>query len=206
MNEIRTGAGRPVVSRETSERLAIYAKLVRKWSPRINLVARSTLPVLESRHIADSAQLFALAPAAASWADLGTGAGFPGLVCAILAAEDRPATTFTLVESDQRKSAFLRTAIRETGLSVSVVTERAESLAPLASSVLSARALADLSTLLDLTERHLAPSGTALFPKGATWEKEVAEARARWSFSVTAHTSETHPDAVILQIGDVAHV
>ncbi|SLN56256.1 Ribosomal RNA small subunit methyltransferase G [Roseivivax jejudonensis] len=196
----------PDVSRETTERLEHYANLVRKWSPKINLVSRTTLADLENRHIADSAQIFACAPTARRWADLGSGAGFPGLVCAILALERSPDTTFTLVESDLRKATFLRTVIRETGLTATVVSERAECTEPLAADVVSARALADLATLLSYAARHMASGGTALFPKGATWEKEVADAQAAWSFSMTRHKSGTHPDAVILQIGDVAHV
>ncbi len=194
------------VSRETTERFAALAALVRKWSPKINLVSRSTLDALEDRHIADSAQLFDLAPPARSWADLGSGAGFPGLVCAILAAERSPGTAFTFVESDTRKATFLRTALRELGLAAEVKAARIEALDPLGADVVSARALAELPALLGHVHRHMAPTGTALLPKGAAWEKEVTEARETWSFSLSRHTSVTHPDAVILQIGDVFHV
>ena len=94
------------VSRETSDRLATLAGLVRKWSPKINLISRSTLDHLEERHIADSAQIYDLAPAGCrTWVDLGAGAGFPGLVLAALAAERQPDLRMTLVESDQRKAA-----------------------------------------------------------------------------------------------------
>jgi len=196
---------RPDVSRETLERLSIYAALVEKWNPRINLVSRASLPDLATRHVADSAQVHALAPhPVAHWADLGSGGGFPGLVIAILAQETGSPARNTLVESDARKCAFLRTVIRETGISATVLSERIEDAAPLGADVLSARALADLSALLGHAERHLAPGGTAIFPKGASWRHEVAEAQRKWQFTSRVDTSMTDPDAVILHVTGVS--
>lgn len=193
------------VSRETKERLSIYATLVEKWTPRINLVSRASLPYLRTRHFEDSAQLHALAPhPVAHWADLGSGGGFPGLVIAILAQETGSPTHVTLVESDARKSAFLRTVIRETGITATVTTERIETTAPLAVDVLSARALADLPTLLGHAVRHLAPDGTALFPKGATWRQELAAAQSKWQFTSRVDKSRTDPSAVILRVTGVS--
>lgn len=195
------------VSRETADRLALYAGLLRTWNPKINLVSKQTLADLETRHIADSAQLLALAPEnATTWADLGSGGGFPGLVIAIHAAERRPALRVTLVESDQRKAAFLRTVAQRTGVPVTVHAERIEAVPPLGTDVLSARALAPLSALLDHAARHLAPSGTALFPKGATWRAEVAEALERWRFRCENHPSATSQDGAILRIGGIDRV
>lgn len=192
------------VSRETIGRLELYAALLVKWTPRINLVAKSTLEDLWNRHIEDSAQLFPLAPhPVAHWADLGSGGGFPGLVVAILGAEhDSPHTT-TLIESDARKSAFLRTVIRETGVNASVITDRIENVPPLAADVVSMRALADLSTLLSHIHRHMAPHGTALVPKGERWKKELAEAQTRWNFEYRLATSKTEPGSVVLSITGV---
>lgn len=193
------------VSRETAGRLDAYAALLEKWNPAINLVARSTLPDLWTRHILDSAQLLDLAPAGAtSWVDLGSGGGFPGLVVAILAAERRPRLTLTLVESDLRKATFLGTVVRELGLTTRICAERSESLDPLGADVVSARALAPLTELLSHAKRHLAPGGVALFPKGAAHEAEIAEALERWRFSVQKHPSRTEPEAVVLSIGDIA--
>ncbi len=193
------------VSRETLDRLEHYAALIQRWTPRVNLVAASTLDSLWTRHILDSAQIFPLAPPTArTWADLGSGAGLPGIVMAILAAEKRPALSVHLVESDRRKAVFLRTAIRETGINASVHVARAETLGPLHADVVSARALAPLDTLLDLAERHLAPEGVALFPKGANWRSEVDTALARRRFRCEDVPSVTAPDAVILKIGDIA--
>ena len=101
------------VSRETSELLEAYVALIRKWTRKINLVAPSTLETIWDRHIADSAQVYDLAPPeAVTWADFGTGAGLPGLVAAILAKRDRPDLIVTLVESDKRKAILCRTVVR----------------------------------------------------------------------------------------------
>lgn len=194
------------VSRETSERLELYAELLQRWNPRINLVSRASLPQLWSRHFLDSAQLFALRPARArTWADLGSGGGFPGLVVAALAAEAAPELRVTLVESDARKAAFLATAARELGLAVTVHADRIETLPPLGAEVLSARALAPLDPLLGYAARHLGPDGRALLPKGAGHAEEIAEARRRWRFDLRIHPSRSAPDGVILDIGALAH-
>ena len=193
------------VSRETKDRLSHYAGLLEKWNPRINLVSRSSIAHLRDRHFEDSAQLYALASHPVDhWADLGSGGGFPGLVIAILAQETGSPARVTLVESDARKSAFLRTVIRETGVAATVRTERVEATHPLNADILSARALADLSTLLGFAAHHLAPTGTALFPKGATWRQEAVEAQSKWQFSYEVVTSETDPAAVILRVTGVS--
>jgi 16S rRNA (guanine527-N7)-methyltransferase len=195
------------VSRETFERLQCYAALLEKWTLKINLISRSTIPFIWSRHIRDSLQVYRAGPEAFdSWVDLGSGGGLPGVVVAILAAESPAQKMVRLVESDGRKAAFLRTALRETAVPGSVICERIEALAPQGADVLSARALADLNTLLGFAARHLSPSGVALFSKGATWEKEVEEARREWSFSCEALESETEKGSVILKIGDIARV
>ncbi|MWD27084.1 16S rRNA (guanine(527)-N(7))-methyltransferase RsmG [Aquicoccus sp. SCR17] len=194
------------VSRETSDRLKTYESLLQTWNPRINLVSRSTLSEAWTRHIVDSVQIFDLAPGFTHWADLGSGGGFPGLVCAILAAERVPDAEFTLVESDQRKCAFLRSVARETGVKVQVKASRIEALPPLGADLLSARALADLPALLTHAERHLSPAGTAIFPKGRQWEKEVEAARKTWQFDLETSKSITDEQAVILQIKGVSRV
>ncbi|TCO73434.1 16S rRNA (guanine(527)-N(7))-methyltransferase RsmG [Rhodovulum euryhalinum] len=196
------------VSRETSARLTRYAALLRKWSPVINLVARSTLDVLEERHLLDSAQVFEHLPSRAQrWTDLGSGGGFPGLVVAILAAECAPELEVDLIESDQRKAVFLRTVAQELGLTnVTVFSERIEDVPPRGSDVVSARALAPLSALLGHADRHLARDGIALFPKGVRHAAELDEALASWRFDVQKIPSTTDPQAVILKIGGIARV
>lgn len=195
------------VSRETIQRLQVLEALTRKWTARINLVSRNSSDDIWARHILDSAQLFNLAPGSArSWLDLGSGGGYPGLVIAIIASERNPDLRVTLVESDLRKAAFLNTAIRELCLTARVLSERAETLAPQAAEVISARALAPLPRLLELAERHLAIGGMAIFPKGATWQKELNDALETWRFSVQKHLSTTDPGSVILTIGEIARV
>lgn len=196
------------VSRETSARLHSYAALLRKWNPAINLVARSTLNDLENRHIADSVQIFDLAPSnARHWVDLGSGGGFPGLVIAILATGKSSDLKVTLIESDLRKATFLRTVCRELNLQrAEVLDQRIETAPPQGADVLSARALAPLDQLLGFAERHLAPEGIALFPKGARHADEVDAALASWRFDVQNHPSKTDPQAVVLKLGGIARV
>ena len=202
-----TGQLGPVnVSRETEERLRHLESLLRKWNPAINLVSKSTLDSAWDRHILDSAQLYALGSSAGHWVDLGSGGGFPGLVIACLAAGAGDPLKVTLIESDQRKATFLRQAARELSLPATILSQRIESAEPQAADTLSARALAPLPNLLAFAARHMSPSGTALFPKGATWQQEVEAARKDWHFDLTTRTSTTDPDAVILIVKAVSHV
>lgn len=189
------------VSRETFDKLGLYAALLRKWNSRINLVARSTLEDMWARHILDSLQLLHLVEdPAPQWADLGSGGGFPGLVIAIAAQETGNPQRVTLVESDQRKATFLRTVLRETATPGRVIAERIEQTQPLGANILSARALADLTALLGFADRHLAPGGLCLFPKGKNWKSELQSARQAWHFSYQAIPSQTESQAVVLKI------
>jgi len=195
------------VSRETSERLKVLADLLLKWNPRINLVSKSTLDNLWTRHILDSAQIYHLAQHPTQhWVDIGSGGGFPGLVVALMAAEENSPELVTLIESDQRKCAFLRTVLRETGTAATVITKRIEKAEPQQASILSARALADLSTLFSFAERHLTSNGTAIFQKGASWQKEVEHAQESWSFNLDVITSITEPNSVVLKVKDIRRV
>lgn len=197
--------GKIDVSRETMDRLNVYAALLRKWNPAINLVAKSTLSELWNRHFLDSAQIFTLAdPQRGVWADLGSGGGFPGLVVAVLAAEKAPDLAVTLVESDARKAAFLTAAARECGVRACVVADRIEVIPPLSARYLSARALAPLSKLLEYGARHLAADGVAYFNKGGGWRDEIADARRIWRFEATAHPSMTDANSAILEVKGVA--
>jgi len=193
------------VSRETTERLRRLTHLVRKWSPRINLVASSQLADLWERHISDSAQLFAHAPKnPRRWVDLGSGGGFPGLVISVLAAAREWSTEFVLVESDQRKATFLRSAAREVGVTPTVLASRSEELASLSADVLSARALAPLDQLLAHVVRHLAPGGVAILPKGAGHDAEIREARLTWGFACERFPSITDQNAAILRLREIS--
>lgn len=194
------------VSRETLEALEHYGTLLRKWNARINLVSKSSIEELWNRHILDSAQVYGLAPRSGAWVDIGSGGGFPGLVVAAIAKELEPTRAFTLIESDVRKCAFLRTVSQELRLNVTILAKRVEDVPAVGAQVMSARALADLSALLVFCDLHLAEQGTALFLKGATWEKEVEAARTMWSFDLQAHKSKTHSEAAVLELKDIKRV
>jgi len=195
------------VSRETFLRLEAFVALLEKWNPKINLISKSTVPDIWLRHIADSIEVYRAGPPAFDkWVDLGSGAGLPGVIFAILAQDHTSQGQVSLVESDQRKSAFLRAALRETGTTGRIYASRIEDLPPLQADVLSARALADLTTLLGFAERHLSRGGIALFSKGVSWEKEVLAAKQLWSFTCEPIHSRTEEGSVILRIGEISRV
>ena len=195
------------VSRETKTQFELLADMVAHWSKRINLVSRSSSATFWERHIFDSAQIYALKPDHCKrWLDLGSGAGFPGLVVAIMAIKSDPEISVTLVESDKRKAVFLREAARQLDLRVHVLDSRIESLPPLEADILSARALAPLSKLCGFANRHLRDGGIALFPKGQSHHGEIVSARKEWDFSLTIHTSMTDSSSVILEMEALKHV
>lgn len=192
------------VSRETFSALEEFAELVRRWNPTINLVSKSTVPDLWTRHIVDSAQLFSHAPPGAKlWLDIGSGGGFPGIVVAVLAKELQPQLKVALVESDLRKATFLREACRTLGLNAQVHSARIESLPPAQADVLSARALAPLPALLAYADLHLNTAGIALFPKGAQYDSELSEARKAYFFDVKLFPSLLEPTAAILEVRNI---
>ena len=192
------------VSRETLEKLEAYAALLRKWTNKINLISKSSEQDLEHRHIWDSAQIYRSMDG--DWLDLGSGGGLPGIVLAILAQGEADKQKMTLVESDQRKAVFLRTCVREFSLPCTIRSQRISEIQPAQADVISARALTDLTGLLDMSEIHLAPGGRCLFMKGARWREEVSVAQEKWRFSHTAIPSNTHPEAVILDIKEIERV
>ena len=199
------------VSRETIGRLETYADLLKQWQRTINLVAPKTLDDVWHRHFADSAQLYRLIPEhARELVDLGSGAGFPGLVLAIIGAEqssssDRSdALRVRLVESDTRKAAFLRDVTRRTGIAVDIMSTRIESItnsASLASvDVVTSRALAPLPRLLELSEPLFASDTVGLFLKGKAVNDEIDAAQRTWSFDLALKESVTYADARIAVI------
>lgn len=194
------------VSRETGDRLDALCALVKKWTPTVNLVAKSTVPDMWLRHVLDSAQLFYLAPSKTRrWIDLGSGAGFPGLVIAALAKETRPDLKVTLIESDQRKAAFLVEAARTMEVSVKVLRSRVEAADPQAADVVSARAFSSLDGLCRCAKLHLCEGGVAIFPKGSNVGGEIEVARAHWTFSMNIHQSKTDSTASVLVLRDIQH-
>jgi 16S rRNA (guanine527-N7)-methyltransferase len=192
------------VSRETLQRLGIYAGLLVKWQRAVNLVARDSLEDLWRRHILDSAQLKPLLPPQPATGprvvvDLGSGAGFPGMVLAILGAGD-----VHLIESHRRKCAFLAEVARATGTRVFIHAARLEELAPWPAHVVTARALAPLSRLLGLAAPFLGPGGVCLFLKGRKVEEELTAAGKEWKMRVERIPSVSDPAGTILRLGNIS--
>jgi len=191
------------VPRETIHRLVRYADLLAHWQKSTNLVAPSTLPLLWSRHFADSAQIRGLAPEARLWLDLGSGAGFPGLIVAILQA-GKPNFRMHLVESNRKKCAFLAEVARETKAPVDIHAMRIEELAESAQSlkpdVVSARALAPAPRLFELASPFFGPRTRGLFLKGREAEAELEAARAAWEFTSRLHPSLTSSSSHIVEV------
>lgn len=198
------------VSRETIERIEIFAGLLRDWQKTINLVAPSTLDHLWHRHFADSAQLATHVPETAeTFLDLGSGAGFPGLVLAMLvtdAARPHPLTAFRLVESDARKAAFLREVARQTDLPVDILCGRIEKFAiqdRFDSDVITARALAPLDRLLPLISPFFSVKSKALLLKGRNAASEIEAAEENWRMVCELVPSLTDRDARLIVISDL---
>ena len=187
------------VSRETLERLETFVALLQSWNTRINLVSHGDAEQLWTRHVLDSLQLIRLFPnEAQSAVDLGSGAGFPGLVLAIAGG-----VRFTLIEADARKAAFLREAGRLTTTDVTVLNARIERIRLPKTDLITARALAPLDKLLRFGVPLLKAEGTMLFLKGAQAEKEIADAERRWTMRLERHISLTSEGGVILRISEV---
>lgn len=186
------------VSRETLARLDAYAACLGKWNRRINLVGAATLPALWQRHFLDSAQLARWIPAPdATVLDVGSGAGFPGLVLAIIGAG-----RVTLAESDKRKAAFLREAARLAGTAVAVHAVRVEDWRA-TPDVITARAVAPLPRLLDQTAHLVGDTTQYLLLKGPDIEDELTAATISWKLQVERHPSLTDPRGVIVQLSQV---
>lgn len=195
------------VSRETMRDLNAYVKLTKKWTKKINLIGKSTVQHIWSRHIADSLQIVQHAGKnPTSWVDIGSGAGFPGLVAAIALKDAIPKCHFTLIDSDLRKCLFLKTVIRELNLNVDVKSERIQNIGHFTNDIVSARALAPLSDLLTMSEPLLAKHGTCLFLKGSDVDSELTAASQSWNMNLERIPSVTDPNGVILKIGDLARV
>lgn len=192
------------VSRETLARLSLYADLLLRWQKRINLIAPATVPALWHRHMLDSAQLVPLIPKTAQHlADLGSGAGFPGVVVALCLD---PPCKVDLYESDRRKSAFLQAVVRHTGAPARVITQRIEDMLAPQADLLMARALAPLPKLLSYAERFWRPGVTALFMKGRGLDKEIESCSGLWRFAYDRIPSITDSAASILHVRSLSRV
>jgi 16S rRNA (guanine527-N7)-methyltransferase len=194
------------VSRETANRLDCFVAVLIDWQQRMNLIAPSTMPIIWTRHIADSLQLLDIAPSARTWVDLGSGAGFPGLVIACALADTLGACVH-LVESNAKKAAFLREAARATGAPVVVHAMRIVDFAknsPQPLEVVTARALAPLAELLTAAYPLLKSGPAGIFPKGQDVEAELTEATKCWNIETSLVTSRTDSRARIVVVKSIA--
>ncbi|MBT6415316.1 16S rRNA (guanine(527)-N(7))-methyltransferase RsmG [Candidatus Puniceispirillum sp.] len=184
------------VSRETMDKFTIYLALLEKWQRSVNLVARTTLDIAWQRHILDSGQLGRYLPGGCqSILDVGSGAGFPGLVLSIMGD-----ATVHLVESDHKKTVFLQTVIRELGLSAMVHNDRIEQLPAMAPDVITARAFAPLGKAIGLLAPHMASHTVLLLLKGRNVEEELTEMPDYPIMSAVTYPSLSDPDGVVLQL------
>ncbi len=194
------------VSRETLDRLKAYAGMLQTWNNAHNLVGAATLPDIWRRHILDSAQLVELIPDnAKSLMDMGSGAGLPGLVLAVLLNGSREIGVI-LVESNTRKCAFLRHAVHELDLGVEVRCSRVEGMRAFPLDVVTARALAPLDRLLVYAAPFCRPTTRCLFPKGQHVEAELTEATKCWNMKLVQVPSRTDPASRVLCIEDISRV
>lgn len=194
------------VSRETEDRLAAFVDLLDRWRHKTNLIADSTFPSVWTRHIADSTQLLALAPEAKRWVDMGSGAGFPGLIIAIQLA-DVPAAVVHCIESDKRKCAFLREAARATGAKAIIHPERVEAIEPVslgAVDAVTARAFARLPLALKLARPWIERGAVGVFPRGESARDQIAALPETlpeaWAYAIETLPSVVNPKAAILRI------
>jgi 16S rRNA (guanine527-N7)-methyltransferase len=188
------------VSRETSERLSRFVELLLDRQRTTNLIASSTIPTTWTRHVADSLQLLPLAPEARRWVDLGSGGGFPGMVIACAMAET-PGAHVHMIESIGKKAAFLRDAVRETGVPATVHHGRIEDVTPRLAGetdIVTARAVAPLKDLLTMIAPLLERGAQGLLLKGQDVDAELTEAAKYWTIEHTAVPSQTSPSGRIL--------
>jgi 16S rRNA (guanine527-N7)-methyltransferase len=188
------------VSRETLERLQTYLALLARWQKKINLVGPSTLADPWRRHVLDSAQLLPHIAAGSTLVDLGSGAGFPGLVLAIMAQLD-----VHLVESDLRKTVFLQEAARLTGTVVEIHNQRIESLPALTADVITARALAPLPFLCKLAQPLCHAETVCLFLKGRSAQEELTETQKQTTLQATLIASQTDSEGVLIKVRNLHH-
>lgn len=190
-----------VVSHKTLERLEIYCALVQRWNQSINLVSKRDRSNIWTRHVLDSLRLLPHIPKGVGHGiDLGSGGGFPGLVLALATG-----ISFDLIESDHRKAAFLVEAQRMTSAPVRVHCARIESISLPPAPLITARALAPLTTLFAYTHRLLLSEGTALFLKGARASQEIADVAQQWHMQISRFDDTKHPGSTILVVSNLTH-
>ena len=192
------------VSRETMDKLKAYEASLREWQNRMNLVSKNSLEDAWQRHFQDSMQLFSLLPQQGIVYDFGSGAGFPGMVLAIMASEKTPYLKFRLVESIKKKTLYLNEVKKITGISnVEVLNKRIEDIPAEAADVVTSRAMASLSDLLNYAQKFCTRKTKCIFLKGKSYADEIAEAEKLWKFKAEVLPSQESDEGVILIITDI---
>lgn len=194
------------------EKLSIYHRTLVQWQKKTNLVAPSTLEFFWQRHVADSLQVLELYPEIKHWTDIGSGGGFPGLILAILLGQKNTkqpnSRNVNLVESIQKKCVFLRKVANDTKAAASIFANRIESSTKQLeeAEAISARALASLEKLLELTEGHIIGRRFAVFHKGRDYQREIEECNGKWNFDLVVHKSKIDVESVILEVRNAVRI
>lgn len=189
------------VSRETIERFKVYESMLCEWQQKFNLVSNASLKDCQTRHFADSVQLFQyIPPTAKTLLDFGSGAGFPGMVLAILAKDKTPYLKVKLIESIKKKTLYLNAVAQQIGIDVEIINERVENLPLQKADVITARAMTALSDLLDYAFRFTTKRTVCIFPKGKNYAAELKDAKTKWKFDCEIIPSQESDEGVILLI------
>ncbi|PCH51121.1 MAG: 16S rRNA (guanine(527)-N(7))-methyltransferase RsmG [Hyphomicrobiales bacterium] len=193
------------------EKLSTYHRILVQWQKKTNLVAPSTLQFFWQRHVADSLQILALYPKIKYWTDIGSGGGFPGLILAIILGHqylEPDSCNVNLVESIQKKCVFLRKVANETNAAAKIHVKRIESASKQfeEAEAVSARALASLEKLLNLTEGHIIGPRFAAFHKGRDYQREIEECNGKWNFDLVVHKSKIDVESVILEVRNAVRI
>lgn len=193
------------VSHETIEQLKLYLSLLTEWQTKFNLVSNSSLEDAWNRHFLDSAQLFQYVPQSAkTLIDFGSGAGFPGMVLAIIAKEKTPYLKISLVESIKKKTMYLNEVAKQTNTNVIIINDRIENLKKTKYDVITSRAMTALKDLLNYAEPFCHKDTTCIFPKGKNYATELSEAHKLWRFKCHIESNEMSDEGKILVITDIA--
>ena len=195
------------VSRETFNKLKVYETSLREWQSKFNLVSNKSLENAWNRHFLDSVQLFKFIPEKSEvMYDFGSGAGFPGMVLAILAMEKMPELKVSLIESIKKKTLYLNTVQKLCGVNVNIINERIENLTLKKADVITSRAMCNLTDLLKYAYRLSNKNTVMIFPKGKTYREEVENAKKVWRFECRVEANEVCEDGVILIITNLSPV
>ena len=192
------------VSRETLNGFYEYKTLLSKWNEKINLVSKNTLVDIWERHFLDSGQIIINVDASGKrWVDVGSGAGFPGLVVALLLRDRKIDCDLVLVEKNPKKSFFLNEVIRKLNLSVEVVNDNIDTLEPLNADILTARAFSELNNLIEIAFRHRKKEGLCLFLKGENYRIELDKTLNYWFFDYDIVDSLSNPSGKIIRVKNI---